>query len=85
MTACELPKIYTQRLGLAAEASRKCGRVLALHVDGSDDYAFVVYYDPRVRRVIARGSEHGMRELLPALNAEYARQRESLESGATSG
>ncbi len=80
MTATALHPVYVQRLGLAAEASRKCGRVLPLRVDGSDDYAFVVYYDPRVRRVIARGSERGLKELLPALEAEYARQRKSLES-----
>ena len=65
--------VHCQRIARAVEAARE-GRRVVIGVDGSDDSAFLVWQEGRVRHVIAAGSERGMERMLPEAREEFARQ-----------
>ncbi len=69
----DLHHIYLQRIQREVVPAALRGEQIVLRVDGDNDTAFVVW-GSRQRRVIARGSERGMRQLLPLVQAEFQRQ-----------
>jgi len=76
----ELTRVQVQRIGIAVEAARK-GWQIKFRVEGDNDAAYLTWWT-NVRHPISTGSERGMKELLPEVQKEFARQMAAVHAPA---